>query len=220
MITLSEENYLKAIFHLIDSKNQVTVNEISKFLNIKMPSVNSMMKKFADKNWVIYESYKPLTITKEGKTQAAQVVRKHRLTEMFLVDKMDFGWEEVHEIAEQIEHIKSERFFDKIDELLHYPKVDPHGSPIPDKEGNIIEKNYKKLSECQENQTVIFKSISESTKEFLNYLNQKELALEVEMKILEKDSFDKTILVEYDQKKEKFSLIVSEKLLVEQKKPE
>lgn len=220
MITLSEENYLKAIFHLIDSKNQVTVNEISKFLNIKMPSVNSMMKKFADKNWVIYESYKPLTITKEGKTQAAQVVRKHRLTEMFLVDKMDFGWEEVHEIAEQIEHIKSERFFDKIDELLHYPKVDPHGSPIPDKEGNIIEKNYKKLSECQENQTVIFKSISESTKEFLNYLNQKELALEVEIKILEKDSFDKTILVEYDQKKEKFSLIVSEKLLVEQKKPE
>lgn len=216
MITLSEENYLKAIFHLIDSKNQVTVNEISKFLNIKMPSVNSMMKKFADKNWVIYESYKPLTITKEGKTQAAQVVRKHRLTEMFLVDKMDFGWEEVHEIAEQIEHIKSERFFDKIDELLHYPKVDPHGSPIPDKEGNIIEKNYKKLSECQENQTVVFKSISESTKEFLNYLNQKELALEVEMKILEKDSFDKTILVEYDQKKEKFSLIVSEKLLVEQ----
>ena len=220
MITLSEENYLKAIFHLIDSKNQVTVNEISKFLNIKMPSVNSMMKKFADKNWVIYESYKPLTITKEGKIQAAQVVRKHRLTEMFLVDKMDFGWEEVHEIAEQIEHIKSERFFDKIDELLHYPKVDPHGSPIPDKEGNIIEKNYKKLSECQENQTVIFKSLSESTKEFLNYLNQKELALEVEMKILEKDSFDKTILVEYDQKKEKFSLIVSEKLLVEQKKPE
>ncbi len=220
MITLSEENYLKAIFHLIDSKNQVTVNEISKFLNIKMPSVNSMMKKFADKNWVIYESYKPLTITKEGKIQAAQVVRKHRLTEMFLVDKMDFGWEEVHEIAEQIEHIKSERFFDKIDELLHYPKVDPHGSPIPDKEGNIIEKNYKKLSECLENQTVIFKSLSESTKEFLNYLNQKELALEVEMKILEKDSFDKTILVEYDQKREKFSLIVSEKLLVEQKKPE
>lgn len=220
MITLSEENYLKAIFHLIDSKNQVTVNEISKFLNIKMPSVNSMMKKFADKNWVIYESYKPLSITKEGKIQAAQVVRKHRLTEMFLVEKMDFGWEEVHEIAEQIEHIKSERFFDKIDELLHYPKVDPHGSPIPDKDGNIIEKNYKKLSECQENQTVIFKSISESTKEFLNYLNQKKLALDIEMKILEKDHFDKTILVEYDQKKEKFSLIVSEKLLVELKKPE
>ena len=161
MITLSEENYLKAIFHLIDSKNQVTVNEISKFLNIKMPSVNSMMKKFADKNWVIYESYKPLSITKEGKIQAAQVVRKHRLTEMFFVEKMDFGWEEVHEIAEQIEHIKSERFFDKIDELLHYPKVDPHGSPIPDKDGNIIEKNYKKLSECQENQTVIFKSLAE-----------------------------------------------------------
>lgn len=220
MITLSEENYLKAIFHLVDANNQVTVNEISKFLSIKMPSVNSMMKKFAEKGWVIYESYKPLILTKEGKIQAAQVVRKHRLTEMFLVEKMGFGWEEVHDIAEQIEHIKSERFFDKIDELLHYPKVDPHGSPIPDKNGTIIENNYKKLSECRENEVVIFKSISESTKEFLNYLNQKELALEVEMHILEKDDFDKTLLVAYEDRKEKFSQIVSEKLLVKTKKPE
>lgn len=220
MITLSEENYLKAIFHLVDANNQVTVNEISKFLSIKMPSVNSMMKKFAEKGWVIYESYKPLILTKEGKVQAAQVVRKHRLTEMFLVEKMGFGWEEVHDIAEQIEHIKSERFFDKIDELLHYPKVDPHGSPIPDKNGTIIENNYKKLSECRENQVVIFKSISESTKEFLNYLNQKELALEVEIHILEKDDFDKTLLVAYEDRKEKFSQIVSEKLLVKSKKPE
>lgn len=220
MITLSEENYLKAIFHLVDASNQVTVNEISKFLSIKMPSVNSMMKKFAEKGWVIYESYKPLILTKEGKIQAAQVVRKHRLTEMFLVEKMGFGWEEVHDIAEQIEHIKSERFFDKIDELLHYPKVDPHGSPIPDKNGTIIENNYKKLSECRENQVVIFKSISESTKEFLNYLNQKELALEVEIHILEKDDFDKTLLVSYEDRKEKFSQIVSEKLLVKSKKPE
>ena len=214
-MTLSEENYLKAIFHLIDGQNQVTVNEISKFLNIKMPSVNSMMKKFADKNWVIYESYKPLTITKEGKIQASMVVRKHRLTEMFLVEKMGFGWEQVHEIAEQIEHLKSELFFDKIDELLNYPKVDPHGSPIPDKNGEIIEHNYKKLSECKEGEIFRFKSISESTKEFLYFLNQKNLALDTEIEILFKEEFDRSLTVKYLGKTEVFSHIVGEKLLVE-----
>ena len=151
MNSLTEENYLKAFFHLSDDNNQVTVNELSKFLNIKMPSVNSMMKKFAEKKWVIYETYKPIKITDLGKREAAIVVRKHRLTEMFLVEKMEFGWENVHEIAEQLEHIHSEDFFDKMDELLNYPKVDPHGEPIPDKEGNIINQNFLKLSECKEN---------------------------------------------------------------------
>ena len=138
MISLSEENYLKAIFHLADKENTVTINEISKFLDVKMPSVNNMMKKFAEKNWVRYESYKPLKITDSGKKQAALVVRKHRLTEMFLVEKMNFGWENVHEIAEQLEHIHSDTFFDKMDEILNFPKYDPHGEPIPDKDGNII----------------------------------------------------------------------------------
>ena len=138
MKSLTEENYLKAIFHLIDEDNCFTINELSKLLNIKMPSVNSMMKKFMQKNWVIYESYKPIKLTDLGKKEAALIVRKHRLTEMFLVEKMGFGWEAVHEIAEQLEHIHSEIFFDKMDEFLNYPKVDPPGEPIPDKEGNII----------------------------------------------------------------------------------
>ena len=215
MVTLSEENYLKAIFHLVDEKNQVTVNEISKFLDIKMPSVNSMMKKFAEKKWVIYESYKPLIITKEGIIQAAQIVRKHRLTEMFLVEKMGFGWEQVHEIAEQIEHLKSEIFFDKIDELLNFPKVDPHGSPIPDKNGIIIEQHFKKLSECKVGDVVIFKSISESTKEFLHYLNQKKLPLDTEISIIFKENFDHSMTVKYLDQKEVFSVMVCEKLLVQ-----
>ena len=149
MNSLTEENYLKAIFHLIDTEQKVTVNELSKFLNIKMPSVNSMMKKFAQKNWIIYESYKPIKVTNVGVIEAARIVRKHRLTEMFLVEKMGFGWENVHEIAEQLEHIQSEDFFDKMDEILSYPKIDPHGEPIPDKDGNIINQNYHKLSECK-----------------------------------------------------------------------
>ncbi|MGZ5263631.1 MAG: metal-dependent transcriptional regulator [Kaistella sp.] len=214
MISLSEENYLKAIFHLVNEENTVTINEISKFLNVKMPSVNNMMKKFADKNWVHYESYKPLKITNSGKKQAALVVRKHRLTEMFLVEKMHFGWENVHEIAEQLEHIHSETFFDKMDEILNYPKYDPHGEPIPDKDGNIIAQDLKKLSECEVNQKVIFSAVTITDDDFLTFLNIKNLELGKEIEVLEIEKFDKSMTVNIDAKPTVLSKIVCEKILV------
>ncbi len=214
MNSLTEENYLKAIFHLLDSENQVTVNELSKFLQIKMPSVNSMMKKFADKNWVIYETYKPIRVTELGRKEAAIVVRKHRLTEMFLVEKMGFGWENVHEIAEQLEHVHSEDFFDKMDEILNFPKVDPHGEPIPDKDGIIITQNLKKLSECKINETVILTSVTISTDDFLNYLNQRNLALGAEILIKNIEKFDGSMQIVFSDRTEVLSKMVCEKLLV------
>ena len=214
MNSLTEENYLKAIFHLLDSENQVTVNELSKFLQIKMPSVNSMMKKFADKNWVIYETYKPIRVTELGRKEAAIVVRKHRLTEMFLVEKMGFGWENVHEIAEQLEHVHSEDFFDKMDEILNFPKVDPHGEPIPDKDGIIITQNLKKLSECKVNETVILTSVTISTDDFLNYLNQRNLALGAEILIKNIEKFDGSMQIDFSDRTEVLSKMVCEKLLV------
>ncbi len=214
MNSLTEENYLKAIFHLLDSENQVTVNELSKFLQIKMPSVNSMMKKFADKNWVIYETYKPIKVTELGRKEAAIVVRKHRLTEMFLVEKMGFGWENVHEIAEQLEHVHSEDFFDKMDEILNFPKVDPHGEPIPDKDGIIITQNLKKLSECKINEKVILTSVTISTDDFLNYLNQRNLALGAEILIKNIEKFDGSMQIEFSDRTEILSKMVCEKLLV------
>ena len=214
MNSLTEENYLKAIFHLLDSENQVTVNELSKFLQIKMPSVNSMMKKFADKNWVIYETYKPIRVTELGRKEAAIVVRKHRLTEMFLVEKMGFGWENVHEIAEQLEHVHSEDFFDKMDEILNFPKVDPHGEPIPDKDGIIITQNLKKLSECKVNDMVILTSVTISTDDFLNYLNQRNLALGAEILIKNIEKFDGSMQIEFSDRTEILSKMVCEKLLV------
>ncbi|MGZ5264714.1 MAG: metal-dependent transcriptional regulator [Kaistella sp.] len=214
MISLSEENYLKAIFHLVNEENTVTINEISKFLNVKMPSVNNMMKKFADKNWVHYESYKPLKITDSGKKQAALVVRKHRLTEMFLVEKMHFGWENVHEIAEQLEHIHSETFFDKMDEILNYPKYDPHGEPIPDKDGNIIAQDLKKLSECEVNQKVIFSAVTITDDDFLTFLNIKNLELGKEIEVLEIEKFDKSMTVNIGAQPTVLSKIVCEKILV------
>jgi len=214
MISLTEENYLKAIFHLINDENTVTVNELSKFLNVKMPSVNNMMKKFADKNWVHYESYKPLRITDSGKKQAALVVRKHRLTEMFLVEKMNFGWENVHEIAEQLEHIHSETFFDKMDEILNYPKFDPHGEPIPDKDGNVIAQDLKKLSSCEVGEQVIFTAVTITDDDFLSFLNEKKLVLGKKIEILNIEKFDKTMSVKIPGNKTVLSKMVCEKILV------
>ena len=154
-----------------------------------------MMKKFAHKNWVIYEAYKPLQITTEGKKEAALIVRKHRLTEMFLVEKMNFGWENVHEIAEQLEHVHSDIFFDKMDEILNYPKVDPHGEPIPNKNGEIISLDLQKLSDCKMGEHVVFSAVTISDDDFLSYLNTKHLELGEKWEILEIEKYDQSIMI-------------------------
>ena len=217
MISLVEENYLKALFYLsIDKKSGVSVNELSKHLGIKMPTVTSMMKKLAAKNLVHYESYKPLKLTQNGKKEAALVIRKHRLTEMYLVQKMGFGWEQVHDIAEQMEHIKSPEFFAKMDELLGYPKIDPHGSPIPDKTGKMIWKEYTKLSECKQGDSVKIAAVINTSDDFLKFLNGKEICLGLKIEIKSVESFDKTMVVSYPKHpSETLSHTVSERLLVE-----
>ncbi|RNA62461.1 metal-dependent transcriptional regulator [Chryseobacterium nematophagum] len=212
--TLTEENYLKALFHLADNEGKVTINELSKFLAVKMPSVNNMMKKFAEKKWVIYETYKPLIVTEKGKQEAALVVRKHRLTEMFLVQKMNFGWENVHEIAEQLEHVHSQIFFDKMDEILNYPKFDPHGEPIPDKDGNIIAQDLQKLTECKIDDVVIFTSVTHSDDAFLSYLNERKLLLNTKIKIIKIEDFDNSMTIEIEGKNEILSKKATEKILV------
>ena len=214
MNSLTEENYLKALYHLVNENDEVSVNDLSRQLNIKMPSVNSMVKKFAEKNWVKYESYKPIKLTESGKKEASLIVRKHRLTEMFLVEKMGFGWENVHEIAEQLEHIHSDAFFDKMDEILNYPKMDPHGEPIPDKDGNVMQPDHKKLSKCKEHETVELASVTTSSEDFLNFLNKRDLSLGTQLKILQIEGFDQSMLIAYNGREENFSKTVCERLLV------
>ena len=216
--SLVEENYLKALFSLsIGNKGEVSVNDLSRHLDIKMPTVTSMMKKLATKKLVHYESYKPLRLTEKGKKEAALIIRKHRLTEMYLVEKMGFGWEQVHEIAEQMEHIKSPDFFAKMDELLDYPKLDPHGSPIPDKNGKMVWKEYSKLSECKQGDTVKMAAVINTSDEFLKFLNSREIYLGLEMKIKSVEPFDNTMVVSYDKhSSETLSHTVCEILLVEQ----
>lgn len=216
MHSYTEENYIKALFNLANEKGEVSVNELSKRLDIKMPTVNSMMKKLADKKLVHYESYKPLRLTEKGKKEAGLIIRKHRLTEMYLVQKMGFGWEQVHEIAEQIEHLHSPYFFEKMDEILGYPTIDPHGSPIPDKTGKIDWVHYEKLSNCKPGETVKLAAVIQTTDEFLKFLNSRELQLGLKIKIKAVEKFDGSMLIAYNKKMaETLSHTVCERLLVE-----
>lgn len=216
MYSLAEENYLKALFSMSNDKGEVNVNDLSKRLDIKMPTVTSMMKKLAAKTLVHYERYKPLKLTEKGRIEAALIIRKHRLTEMYLVEKMGFGWEQVHEIAEQMEHIQSPEFFAKMDELLGYPKFDPHGSPIPDKKGRMIWATYSKLSECRQGDIVKIAAVVNTSDEFLRFLNSREIHLGLEMKIKSVESFDNSMVVNYDKHlSEMLSHTVCERLLVE-----
>lgn len=212
--TFTEENYLKALFHLCDQDKKVGVNDLSKYLDLKMPSVNNMMKKFHEKQWVIHERYKPIIVTEKGMKQAALVVRKHRLTEMFLVEKMNFGWENVHEIAEQLEHVQSPIFFDKMDELLNFPKYDPHGEAIPDTDGNVISRDLEKLCYCKAGEKVIFKAVTFSDDDFLEYLNSKKVQLGCIIKLLKVENFDQNIIVEIEGRTLTFSSKVTDKILV------
>lgn len=201
---------------MLSQKNkEVLVNDLSKELDITMPTVTAMMKRFAKKGWVIYESYKPIQLSEKGFKEAALIVRKHRLTEMFLVGVMDFGWEFVHEVAEQIEHIESPMFFDKMDKMLNYPKIDPHGSPIPDKNGKIIQLDYIKLADCKPGDKAVFRAVINSTEEFLTFLNDRNLPLQTLLKIKSIEVFDQSMLVEYNDEMYTFSEKACQLILVE-----
>ena len=199
MSSVIKENYLKAIYFLSEKDSEITLTDLGKTMQVSKPTVNDMVKKLQANGWLKYTKYKPLKITKAGKKAAALVIRKHRLAEMFLVKIMGFGWEEVHEVAEELEHIKSEKFFDRMDEIMGYPSVDPHGSPIPDKHGNITAINYTPFAEVELGKKVILKGLRNSSAELLQYLNKKQLTLGTEMTILDIEPFDKSMLVSYSK---------------------
>lgn len=215
MATQTEENYLKALFLLANENGEINLSDLSKALEISIPTANSMVNKLHEKGKLHYEKYKPLILTAKGKKEAALIVRKHRLTEMFLVEQMGFGWEQVHDIAEQIEHINSIILFDRMDELLGFPTMDPHGSPIPDKNGKIEWRTYTKMSECKAGHTITLTALTHSSTDFLQYLNNKNLSLGTQVKILNKESFDGSMMVRYkNHPNEHLSQLITERLLV------
>lgn len=198
-MTLSEENYLKTIYHLTSSTDaEVSTNAIAEKMETKASSVTDMLRKLSDKDWVNYKKYQGVSLTEKGRLAAKMIVRKHRLWEVFLVEKLHFPWDEVHDIAEQLEHIKSEQLINKLDDFLGNPTKDPHGDPIPDSNGKIISIEKIFLSELPENQNSICIGVKDSSAEFLKYLDKNKIALGSSIKILSKEEFDLSLKVKID----------------------
>jgi DtxR family Mn-dependent transcriptional regulator len=202
MLTLAEENYLKAIYHLSDhGKNEVSTNSIADVLNTKPASVSDMLRKLAGKEVINYVKYQGVTLTRKGKREALQIIRKHRLWEVFLVEKLKFNWDEVHEIAEQLEHIQSRLLIQRLDEFLGFPQYDPHGDPIPNEDGEITDKKQISLSEMETNSKGIIRSLKETSPLFLQYLDKINIYIGAKVKIIDKIEFDSSLEIMIDGKK-------------------
>lgn len=195
MGSLTEENYIKSIYALSQATGEVIVSELAKKLEVKQPSVNSMMKKLVLKKIVSYAPYKGIRLTEKGKREALSIIRRHRLAELFLVKVMELGWEEVHDIAEQLEHVDSKRFYDRIDEMLNHPKVDPHGEPIPDANGKILNNKCIPLSQVDAGTEVIIVAVSDDKKSFLDHLNAKGLQIGEKVFVKRKEIYDGSVVV-------------------------
>jgi len=201
MFTQSEENYLKAMYHLeAVSTKEVSTNSIAEKLQTKASSVTDMIKKLADKDVLIYKKYQGVTLTDFGKKTAAKIIRKHRLWEVFLVENLNFSWDEVHDVAEQLEHIKSPKLIDELDAFLGFPKQDPHGDAIPDKEGNLQVIQKSLLASLAENESGICVGVDDSSSDFLRFLDRQGIALGQHITVIEKEPFDDSLLIKINDK--------------------
>ncbi|GAA4233583.1 metal-dependent transcriptional regulator [Postechiella marina] len=215
MITLTEENYIKAIYHLgKQGEHNVSTNAIAKDMETKASSVTDMVKKLSEKGYADYKKYQGVTLTNTGRKIAIGVVRKHRLWEVFLVEKLNFSWDEIHEVAEQLEHIKSEKLIKQLDAFLEYPTHDPHGDPIPDETGKIKSIDKILLSQAQINDSCICVGVQDSSSEFLKYLDKNKIALGTALKVIHKEPFDNSVTIEVNSKELIISNLIANNLFV------
>jgi DtxR family Mn-dependent transcriptional regulator len=203
MNTQTEENYLKAIYNLSDQRNTVvSTNSIAERLQTKASSVTDMLKKLSDKKLINYVRYQGVTLTKTGTKVALKIIRKHRLWEVFLVEQLKFKWDEVHDIAEQLEHVVSPELVNRLDKFLDYPKFDPHGDPIPDKKGVFSNRKEFSLADLESSDKGIIVGVNDSSVAFLQYLEEKKLLLGTTVMMIEKFKYDKSISIEMNGKTE------------------
>ena len=202
MLSFVEENYLKAIYHLSQSGDcDVTTNALAEEMKTTPASVSDMIKKLSKKAVVNYQKYKGVNVSEKGKLIALQVIRKHRLWEVFLVEKLSFNWDQVHEVAEQLEHIKSPLLIQRLDEFLGYPKYDPHGDPIPDEHGQFTESKKEPLSEFPVGNTGVVVAVQDSGTAFLKYLDKVGIQIGTKITVDELIEFDGSMDITIDQKK-------------------
>lgn len=215
MFSLSEENYLKAIFHLEQTyKEGVSTNALAEEMETKASSVTDMVKKLSEKKLVIYKKYQGVKLSKLGRDAAIEIIRKHRLWEVFLVEKLNFNWDEVHDVAEQLEHIRSEKLINELDKFLGFPKRDPHGDPIPDSAGNFIASTKTLLADLVIGDSGICVGVKDSSAAFLQFLDKNHISLGKEIKVLEKEDFDKSMLIDLQGNELRISSLISENLYI------
>ncbi len=201
MTSFTEENYLKIIYKLsAETESEISTNAVAELTQTKAASVTDMLRKLSEKQLVSYQKYQGVRLTEKGETVALKVIRKHRLWEVFLVNKLGFNWDEVHEIAEELEHINSENLVQRLDEFLGFPQFDPHGDPIPDKHGRMPESGYKTLSEILINQEVVMMGVAQHSASFLQHLAKIGLHLGVSIYVVEMNDFDKSLRVKIEGK--------------------
>lgn len=217
MLSQSEENYLKAIYALnVESSSLVTTNDLASKLNTKASSVTDMLKKLSDKNYLSYQKYQGCSLTSLGMSTAIKIVRKHRLWEVFLVDKLNFGWEDVHVIAEQLEHIQSNTLVDKLADFLGNPQYDPHGDPIPNKNGVFpTVKQFLLLSEAEVNKEYQIMGVKDGDPVFLKYLSTINFVLGTIFKIALIYEFDNSIIVSLNNSQIQLSNQVARRITVQ-----
>ena len=215
MNTLAEENYLKAILNIsLNTNKKVSTNEISNVLKTSPASVTDMLKKLLEKKLVEYEKYKGVELSNSGKQYAINILRKHRLWETFLVEHLGFNWSEVHEIAEELEHIKSTKLIDKLDTFLCYPKFDPHGDPIPNKEGVIPNVKSTSLDQMEVDFTGHVLGVTIDDKLFLDYLTKLNIKIGTKIEIVQKIDFDKSLIVNIENIENHISFDVAKNILI------
>ena len=214
MLSLTEENYLKCIFQLAQSDKAVLTNKIAEAMSTKAASVTDMIKKLSAKNFISYEKYYGVKLTKAGKAMALSIIRKHRLWETFLVQKLKFDWDEVHEIAEQLEHIHSPLLIEKLDEFLGFPKTDPHGEPIPDKHGKVQQPAQACLHEQLPGYVGNVLAVKDSDSTLLKYLDKIGAVPGKKIEIVTKEQYDESLEIIVDKKRLTISKSVAQNILV------
>ena len=218
-MSFSEENYIKTIYYLSnDGTVEVAMNAIASRLATKASSVTDMIKKLAEKQLVDYRKYQGVTLTKKGSLYAVKIIRNHRLWEFFLVNKLGFPWDEIHEIAEELEHITSEKLVNRLDAFLDYPVIDPHGEPIPDKDGNIPTIDRKPLASALIGEQNVIIGVNDLSSDFLKYLDKVEISLGDQITVTEKELFDGSMTIKINNRTVRLSSIAAHYIFI-QKKP-
>lgn len=216
MKNATEENYLKTIFHLEQSNPKgVSTNSLAEKLETKPSSVSEMLKKLSSRKLLIYRKYQGVRLTERGRAKALEVVRKHRLWEYFLVEKLNFSWSEVHEVAEQLEHIESFKLIDELDAFLGQPKKDPHGDPIPDSSGNFEGVQGVPLAELRKGDKGFCTAVGDASADFLGYLDKRNIGLGKELEVIDREVFDQSLLVRIEGEEWNISALSAGNIFVE-----